>query len=75
MTVGVAEPQRMERRFVDLGLDFDAPVVGFYGRTTRHSMLIDDGVVRILRFEESHGVCELTAGEAMVDAIGELQDD
>ena len=56
-----------------LGLDFDAPVVGFYGRTTRHSMFVEDGVVRILRFEESHGVCELTAGEAMADAIAGLE--
>ena len=56
-----------------LGLDFDAPVVGFYGRTTRHSMLVEDGTVRVLRFEETHGVCELTSGEDMVDAIDELR--
>jgi cytochrome c peroxidase len=52
-----------------LGLAFDAPVVGFYGRTKRHSMLVEDGVVRILKFEETHGVCDLTAGEAMLDEI------
>ena len=56
-----------------LGLEFDAPVVGFYGRTTRHSMFVEDRIVKILRFEESHGLCELTAGEAMVDAIRELR--
>jgi peroxiredoxin len=56
-----------------LGLDFDAPVVGFYGRTTRHSMLVEDGVVRILRFEHSHDACDLTTGDAMVDAIAELR--
>ena len=52
-----------------LGLAFDAPVVGLYGRTVRHSMHAVDGVVRILKFEETHGVCELTAGETMADAI------
>jgi peroxiredoxin len=52
-----------------LGLAFDAPVVGFYGRTTRHSMVVDDGVVRILNFEETHGVCERTAGEAILEAL------
>lgn len=52
-----------------LGLDFDAPVVGFYGRTKRHSMLVEDGVVRILNFEEAPGVCELTAGETLLDMI------
>jgi len=56
-----------------LGLDFDAPVVGLYGRTIRHSMFVENGVVRILRFEESHGTCELTAGEAMLDAIEQLR--
>ena len=52
-----------------LGLDFDAPAVGFYGRTKRHSMLVEDGVVRLLNFEETHGVCELTAGETLLEAI------
>jgi len=52
-----------------LGLDFDAPIVGFYGRTKRHSMLVDDGVVKILKFEEGHGVCELTSGETMLAEI------
>jgi peroxiredoxin len=52
-----------------LGLDFDAPVVGFYGRTLRHSMLVEDGVVRILNFEKTHGVCDLTAGETLLEAI------
>lgn len=52
-----------------LGLAFDAPVVGFYGRTTRHSMLVEDGVVRLLNFEETHGVCERTAGEDLLQAL------
>lgn len=52
-----------------LGLGFDAPVVGFYGRTKRHSMLVEDGVVRLLNFEETHGVCELTAGETLLDMM------
>lgn len=52
-----------------LGLDFDAPVVGFYGRTTRHSMLVRNGVVSLLNFEETHGVCERTAGETLLEAI------
>lgn len=52
-----------------LGLHFDAPSVGLYGRTKRHSMLVEDGVVRVLNFEETHGLCDLTAGETLLDMI------
>jgi cytochrome c peroxidase len=52
-----------------LGLAFDAPSIGLYGRTKRHSMLVEDGVVRILNFEEAPGVCDLTAGETLLDMI------
>ena len=52
-----------------IGLDFDAPPVGFYGRTVRHSMHAVDGEVRLLHFEETHGVCEATAGETMLEAL------
>lgn len=52
-----------------LGLAFDAPAVGLHGRTVRHSMYAVDGVVKILHFEEAPGVCEATAGEAMLESI------
>jgi cytochrome c peroxidase len=29
-------------------------------------MLVEDCVVKILHFEESHGACELTAGETLL---------
>ncbi|HBU56699.1 MAG TPA: peroxiredoxin [Gemmatimonadetes bacterium] len=56
-----------------LGLGFDAPAVGFYGRAIRHSMMVEDGVVQVLLFEEAHGACDLTAGEALVDAISDFR--
>ena len=56
-----------------LGLGFDAPAVGFYGRAIRHSMMVEDGFVKVLLFEEAHGACDLTAGEALVDAISEFR--
>ena len=52
-----------------IGMDFDAPPVGFYGRSTRYSMLLEDGVVKILNTEDKAGVCELTAGENLLDQI------
>ena len=56
-----------------LGLGCDAPAVGFYGRAIRHSMMVEDGVVQVLLFEEAHGACDLTAGEALVDAISDFR--
>lgn len=46
-----------------LGLDFSNPLSGLYGRTLRHAMVVNDGVVEVLHMEKERGVCELTAGE------------
>ena len=47
--------------------------LGFYGRAIRHSMMVEDGVVKVLLFEEAHGACDLTSGEALVNAISEFR--
>lgn len=52
-----------------LGLEFTAPAVGFKDRMTRCSMYIEDGVVKIVEFEEENGVCNLTAGETLLEQI------
>lgn len=52
-----------------IGMDFDAPVVGLYGRSTRYAMLVEDGTVRVLNTESEHGVCDRTAGEGLLEAI------
>ena len=52
-----------------IGLDFSAPPVGFYGRTTRHAMYVEDGTVKVLNLEEARGVCEMTAGETLLNQI------
>ena len=52
-----------------IGLDFDAPPMGFIGRSKRYSALIEDGVVTILNVEVKPGVCELSSGEALLDQI------
>lgn len=52
-----------------IGMDFTAPPVGFYGRSKRFSMLVDDGVVTILNEEASPGECEISAGETLLDAM------
>lgn len=53
-----------------LGTSFDAPQVGFHRRSRRFSALVVDGVIDIWHEEAGPGVCEATAGEAMVAAMG-----
>ncbi|MEP2783096.1 MAG: peroxiredoxin [Pseudoruegeria sp.] len=53
----------------EIGLDFSAPPVGLIDRSLRYSMVVDDGKVTILNVEENPGVCELSAGEALVDSL------
>ena len=52
-----------------LGTSFDAPQVGFHRRSRRFSALVVDGVVEIWHEEAGPGVCEATAGEAMLGAM------
>lgn len=52
-----------------LGLGFTVPAIGFKDRMQRCALYVEDGVVRILQMEEQTGVCDLTAGETLLDAI------
>ncbi len=49
-----------------IGMQFDAPIVGFFARSKRYSMLVEDGTVKFLNTEVSRGVCELSAGEVLL---------
>ncbi|MEO1537999.1 MAG: peroxiredoxin [Pseudomonadota bacterium] len=50
-----------------LGLEFSVPALGFKDRMTRCAMIVEDGVVKVLQFEEDNGVCDLTAGETLLE--------
>ena len=52
-----------------VGMEFDAPPAGLIGRSKRYAMLIEDGTVKVLHLEESPGACDVSGGEAMVEAI------
>ena len=52
-----------------LGLEFSVPGVGFKDRMTRCAMLVEDGVVTVLQLEKEKGVCDLTAGETLLEQI------
>lgn len=49
-----------------IGMSFDAPPVGFHGRSKRYAMIVDDGVVQVLHAEENPGVCDASGGEALL---------
>ena len=52
-----------------LGLAFSVPGIGFKDRMTRCAMLVEDGVVTVLQLEKEKGVCDLTAGETLLERI------
>lgn len=52
-----------------LGLDFSAPPAGLIARSKRYSMLVEDGVVKVLNIEDSPGDAVCSLGEALVDQI------
>lgn len=52
-----------------IGMEFDAPPAGLLSRSKRYAMLVEDGTVSILQAEENPGVCEVSGGEALLDAI------
>ena len=53
-----------------IGMAFDAAPAGLFGRSARYAMLVEDGVVKILHVETAPGVCEASAGEALLAAMG-----
>lgn len=52
-----------------LGLAFDAPPAGLLLRSKRYAMYVVDGTVKVLHLEQSPGTCEISGGEALLDAI------
>ena len=52
-----------------IGMNFSAGPVGFVERSKRYAMLVEDGVVKIFNEELGRGVCEISAGETLLDAI------
>ena len=52
-----------------IGMDFTAPPAGYFARSVRYSMYVEDGIVRVLNVEESRALCEISGGEALLDQI------
>ena len=52
-----------------MGRAFDAPPVGFIQRSTRYSMIVEDGVITAINEESSPGECDISAAETLIDAM------
>ena len=52
-----------------LGLDFAAGFVRGAPRSKRYAIHVVDGVVKVLNLEEKPGICDISGGEAMLEAI------
>ena len=50
-----------------LGMDFTAPPAGLINRSKRYAMLVMDGEVKVLNEEENPGMCEVSAGEGLLE--------
>lgn len=51
---------------VAMGLEFNAPAIGFVNRSRRYSALFEDGALKLLNEEEAPGTCEISAGETLL---------
>ena len=51
------------------GLAFSAPPVGFIDRCQRCAMVVNDGMIEVFQMETERGVCNMTAGETLLDLI------
>ncbi|MEX0350993.1 MAG: peroxiredoxin [Paracoccaceae bacterium] len=59
-----------ECAFTDaIGMRFDAPPAGLIARSKRYAMLVEDGKVVALHVEDNPGVCETSAGEALLEEM------
>lgn len=52
-----------------IGMNFNAPPVGFVNRSRRYSLYAEDGVVKAINIEETPGTCEISAGETLLAQI------
>jgi peroxiredoxin len=51
-----------------LGMAFDAPAIGLFGRSNRYAAVVEDGVVTHVQIDKP-GECTISTGEALLDAV------
>lgn len=50
-----------------MGMSFDVPPAGLYGRSKRYAMLVEDGTITAMNAEESAGQCDISGGERLLE--------
>lgn len=52
-----------------IGMNFDFPPAGLYGRSSRYAMLVENGRVAIVNVEASPGVCDISSAATLLEHI------
>ena len=52
-----------------LGLEFTAPKIGLINRLTRIAMILNNGEIQKVLFEEKRGVCNFTSGNSLLSLL------
>ena len=52
-----------------IGMEFSVPNLAFFDRSKRYALYAEDGVVKVLNHGQESGACEISGGEAMLEAI------
>lgn len=52
-----------------VGMEFTVPAAGFYDRCKRFALFAEDGVIKVLNIETARGTCDISGGEALLEAI------
>lgn len=63
----LADPEAAFGKALDI--TFSAPPVGLIDRLQRFALIANDGVVEVVHFEEERGICDMTAGETLLDSL------
>ena len=53
-----------------IGMNFDVEALGFFARSARYAMVVDDGVVSILNLETARATCDISGGENLLLSLG-----
>lgn len=51
-----------------LGMAFDAPAIGLFGRSSRYAAVVEDGIVTHVQIDKP-GECNISTGEALLAAV------
>ncbi|MGH1447098.1 MAG: peroxiredoxin [Cognatishimia sp.] len=63
----LADAQSELTKAIDMA--FSVPAIGFHDRSKRYALLAENGDVKVVNLDEDAGVCNLSSGETMLEAV------